>query len=93
MHPKDREIPAHAFEALGYNVLKKRYGIKPINAFERPFDKVDLSDGVVLNFNTDILHSDFVVNLPVLKTHAQAVVSLGMKNLKGMIDINNTGCS
>jgi uncharacterized protein (DUF362 family) len=89
MPPKDRETPAHAFESLGYNVLKKRYGIKPINVFERPFEKVDLGAGVELNFNTDILHSDFVVNLPVLKTHAQAVVSLGIKNLKGMIDINS----
>ena len=85
--PKDRETPAHAFETLGYNVLKKRYGIKYINVFERPFDKVDLGAGVVLNFNTDILHSDFVIDLPVLKTHAQAVVSLGIKNLKGMINI------
>jgi uncharacterized protein (DUF362 family) len=84
-----RETPAHAFEGLGYNVLKKRYGIKPINVFERPFEKVDLGAGVGFNFNTDILHSDFVVNLPVLKTHAQAVVSLGIKNLKGMIDINS----
>lgn len=89
LHPKDRETPSHAFESLGYNVLKKRYGIKPINVFERPFEKVDLGDQIVFNFNSDILHSDFVVNLPVLKTHAQAVVSLGIKNLKGMIDINS----
>jgi uncharacterized protein (DUF362 family) len=85
--PKDSETPAHAFATLGYNVLKKRYGIKCINVFERPFDKVDCGAGVVLNFNTDILHSDFVINLPVLKTHAQAMVSLGIKNLKGMINI------
>jgi len=39
--PRDRETPAHAFETLGYNVLKKRYGVKCINAFERPFDKLD----------------------------------------------------
>ena len=85
--PKDRETPAHAFETLGYGALKKRYGIKYVNVFERPFEKVDLGAGVVLNFNTDILASDFVVNLPVLKTHAQTMVSLGIKNLKGMIDI------
>jgi uncharacterized protein (DUF362 family) len=88
-NPKDRKTPAHAFENLGYNVLKKRYGIKYINVFERPFDRADLGAGVVLNFNTDILHSDFVVDLPVLKTHNQAKVSLGIKNLKGMIDINS----
>jgi len=84
---KDTETPAHAFETLGYNRLKQRYGVKAINIFERPFEKVDLGDGIVLKFNSDILHSDFVVNIPVLKTHAQTIVSLGIKNLKGTIDI------
>jgi uncharacterized protein (DUF362 family) len=86
--PKDFETPAHAFETL-YGGLKRRYGVKTLNVFERPFQKVDLGAGVVLNYNADILQSDFVVNVPVLKTHAQAVVSLGIKNLKGMIDISS----
>lgn len=87
--PRDQEVPSHAFESLGYNVLKKRYGVKVLNVFERPFKKIDLGAGVVLNFNEDILQGDFVVNLPVLKTHAQTVVSLGIKNLKGLIDVNS----
>ncbi len=87
LDPQDTETPAHAFESLGYGVLKKRYGVECVNVFERPFERVDLGAGVALNFNVDILRSDFVVNLPVLKTHAQTVVSLGIKNLKGMIDI------
>jgi uncharacterized protein (DUF362 family) len=87
--PRDNETPAHAFETLGYNLLKKRFGVKVINVFERPFKKVDLGDGVELNFNADILDSDFVVNIPVLKTHAQTLVSLGIKNIKGLIDINS----
>jgi uncharacterized protein (DUF362 family) len=87
MSPKDTATPAHAFETLGYGVLKQKYGIKFINIFERPFEKVDLGDGVELNFNTDILYSDFVVDLPVMKAHNQTVVSLGIKNLKGTIDI------
>jgi uncharacterized protein (DUF362 family) len=86
-NPKDSATPAHAFETLGYGVLKQKYGIKYINVFERPFKKVDLGDGVVLSFNTDILNSDFVVDLPVMKAHNQTVVSLGIKNLKGTIDI------
>ncbi|PIV24794.1 MAG: hypothetical protein COS40_01240 [Deltaproteobacteria bacterium CG03_land_8_20_14_0_80_45_14] len=85
--PKDRETAAHAFESLGYNVLKRRYGVKILNIFERPFKRIDLGAGVMLNFNEDILQSDFVVNLPVLKTHAQTVVSLGIKNFKGLIDV------
>lgn len=85
--PKDTETPAHAFETLGYNQLAERYGVRVINVFDRPFAKVDLGDGIELGFNQDILDSDFVVDLPVLKTHAQTVVSLGIKNLKGTIDI------
>jgi uncharacterized protein (DUF362 family) len=89
LDPTDRETPAHAFETLGYGALQKRYGVECVNIFERPFEKVDLGAGVVLNYNVDILQSDFVINLPVLKTHAQTVVSLGIKNLKGMIDITS----
>ncbi len=87
--PKDRETPAHAFETLGYNVLKKRYGVKTLNIFERAFRKLDLGEGVALNFNEDFLQGDFFVNLPVLKAHSQTVVSLGIKNLKGLIDVNS----
>jgi uncharacterized protein (DUF362 family) len=87
--PKDKQTPQHAFETLGYLTLQKRYGVKVINTFERPFEKVDLGDGVQLNFNADMLDSDFVVNIPVLKTHAQTVVSLGIKNIKGLIDITS----
>jgi hypothetical protein len=52
-----------------------------------PLLGIDLGDGITLNFSKKILQSDFVVNLPVLKTHVQTVVSLGIKNLKGTIDI------
>ncbi len=85
--PDDTETPAHAFESLGYKKLKERYGIKYLNIMERPFRRVDLGDGISLKFNTDILESDFLVNLPVMKSHNQTVVSLGLKNLKGTIDI------
>lgn len=85
--PKDRETARHAFETLGYATLAKRYGVRLVNVHERPFRKVDLGEGVIFNVNGDILESDFVVNIPVLKTHAQTVVSLGVKNLKGVLDI------
>jgi uncharacterized protein (DUF362 family) len=85
--PKDMETQRHAFDSLGYGALTKRYGVKSINIWQRPFEKIDLGDGVELKFNTDIINSDFVVDLPVLKTHSMTMVSLGIKNLKGMIDI------
>jgi uncharacterized protein (DUF362 family) len=86
-NPKDMETQIHAFESLGYGELKKRYGVNYLNIWQRPFEEVDLGDDIVVKFNTDILNADFVVDLPVLKTHSMTVVSLGIKNLKGMIDI------
>jgi uncharacterized protein (DUF362 family) len=85
--PKDIETPAHAFESLGYRKLEARYGVRCCNVMERPFKKVDLGDGFELKFSAEALDSDFVVNLPTLKTHNQTFVSLGIKNLKGLIDI------
>jgi len=87
--PKDTETAKHAFESLGYNKLRDRYGVEVINIHERPFKKVTFEDGVSLNFNGDFLDSDFVVDLPVLKTHAQTVVTLGIKNIKGTLNVNS----
>ena len=87
LSPGDVETPAHAFETLGYGVLQRRFGVKCLNVFERPFRPVTLGDGFELRFNVDALASDFIVNLPVMKSHNQTVVSLGIKNLKGLIDI------
>jgi uncharacterized protein (DUF362 family) len=84
-----KEVAAHAFETLGYAKLAQRYGVKVINTFERPFEEVDLGEDMKLSYNADALHSDFVVTLPVMKTHAQTMVSLGIKNLKGLIDVNS----
>jgi uncharacterized protein (DUF362 family) len=86
---KDAETPAHAFETLGYSALKKRYNISVVNVFERPFREVDMGEDITLKFNEDILDSDFIVDIPAMKTHNQTVVSLGIKNLKGVIDMKS----
>ncbi|MCF8127934.1 MAG: DUF362 domain-containing protein [Deltaproteobacteria bacterium] len=86
---KDRKTPAHAFETLGYNRMKQKYGVEAIDLFDRPYEKVTFDDGITLNFSADFVKADFLINLPVLKTHAQTMVSLGIKNLKGTLDINS----
>ncbi|MFX1591601.1 MAG: DUF362 domain-containing protein [Promethearchaeota archaeon] len=85
--PKDTETAKDAFKKLGYNLLKDRYGIKVYNTFERPFEKIELTEGLTAKMNSDMINSDFLIDIPVLKTHAQCVVSLGIKNLKGLINI------
>ncbi|MFX1363950.1 MAG: DUF362 domain-containing protein [Promethearchaeota archaeon] len=83
----DDEHAEDAFNKLGYNNLKERYGVKLINTSSRPFKKIDMGCDFLVNFSSDALEADYIIDLPVLKTHSQAVVSLGIKNLKGYISI------
>ena len=81
------EAAEDAFKKLGYNDLKERFGVKLINIGDRPHEKLDMGCDFLVNFASDALKADYIISLPVLKTHSQAVVSLGMKNLKGFINI------
>ena len=85
--PKDDLTAADAFEKLGYDILKERYGVKVINTFRRPFEKVDMGLDFQVNFSSDALAADYILDIPVLKTHAQAKASIAFKNLKGLINI------
>ena len=89
MTPEDTHIGKRAFAGLGYLKLKHRYGVKLLDVWERPFETVDIGHGITLKVNADLLASDFLVNLPVLKTHAQARISLGIKNLKGFLNVSS----
>ncbi|MHA1193242.1 MAG: DUF362 domain-containing protein [Promethearchaeota archaeon] len=81
------EAAQDAFKKLGYNDLKERFGVKLINTNDRPYEKIDMGCDFLVNFASDPLKADYIISLPVLKTHSQAVVSLGTKNLKGFINI------
>ncbi|MFX1396508.1 MAG: DUF362 domain-containing protein [Promethearchaeota archaeon] len=85
----DLDTARNAFEYLGYNRFKKKYGIKVLNIFEKKFEKVDIGDDITLNYSIDALNCDLIVSLPVLKTHSQTKTSLGIKNLKGLIDVSS----
>ncbi len=76
------------FSALGYDTLEQKYGVKLVDFFEEPFDPVDFGE-YSLNFARSALEADWVVNMPVLKTHNQTALSLGLKNLKGCIDLKS----
>ncbi|MCF6246704.1 MAG: DUF362 domain-containing protein [Desulfobacula sp.] len=89
MVPGAKQIGQKSFEGLGYTKLRDRYGVRLLDVWERPFEKVKIGDGLSLKVNADLLASDFLVNLPVLKTHAQVKVSLGIKNLKGFLNVSS----
>lgn len=71
---------------MGLDTLAKRYGVKMIDVLRSPFARVT-AGGVTLSVNRDVLEADHLINMPVLKTHTQTVVSLGIKNLKGLLSI------
>ena len=76
-----------AFEGLGYRALEKRYGIKLVDFNTSASEKFPFHEDLVLHIAREAVESDFFIDFPVLKTHGQTKVSLGLKNLKGCLKI------
>lgn len=84
---EDKEINSGtltAYRGMNYALLEKKYGVKLLDLNRGPFQKIDF-DGFSLDIAVPILETDFMINLPVLKTHNSTRVSLGFKNLKGCL--------
>ncbi|MFO8057509.1 MAG: DUF362 domain-containing protein [bacterium] len=73
------------FDRLGYHDLAKKYGAKLVDFNRGEHQEVETNSGHVLKVAKEVFECDFFINVPVLKTHVQTVVSLGMKNLKGLL--------
>ena len=72
------------FRGTGIEKIAKKYGIKLVDFNQGAFHELDLG-GVKVQVSKVALDTDFLINIPVLKTHFQAKVSLGFKNLKGCL--------
>jgi uncharacterized protein (DUF362 family) len=72
------------FRGTGIEKIAKKYGIKLVDFNEGALSELDLG-GVKARVSEAALDTDFLVNVPVLKTHFQTKVSLGFKNLKGCL--------
>ncbi len=87
MHYKQLNISTQTiFQRFGYDRFTKKYGVKLIDFFDGPFVPVK-QDGVEMGIAKSALEAEFLITLPVLKTHSQTKVSLGIKNLKGAVDM------
>ena len=74
----------YTMEYLGLPALAKRYDVTLLDLNEQPFREVSVGD-MSLKVSEPALANDFFITLPVLKTHNQCTVSLGIKNLKGCL--------
>ena len=65
-----------AFKFSGINRVGRDYNLKLIDFEAEDYEKMKL-DGHTFRIAKRALEADFLINVPVLKTHGQAVVSLG----------------
>jgi uncharacterized protein (DUF362 family) len=72
------------FKGTGIEKIAKKYGIKLVDFNEGTFNELDLG-GIKAQVSRAALDTDFLINVPVLKTHFQTKISLGFKNLKGCL--------
>ena len=49
------------------------------------FDEVEIDTGHTLKVTRHVQECDAIITVPVLKTHGGTIVTLGMKNLKGLL--------
>jgi uncharacterized protein (DUF362 family) len=76
------------FEFLGVRAPFEKAGAELVNMDADTQVRVRVPNG--RNFETMRIHrtaweSDFIISVPVMKTHFQTVVSLSMKNMKGVL--------
>jgi uncharacterized protein (DUF362 family) len=73
-----------AFELSGYNKLAAKKNVKLINLNKA--DRIELKWKYgTINLPKLVLESDLYINMPKMKTHGQTVVTLSMKNQKGLL--------
>lgn len=70
---------------LGYQELARRYDLTLVDLNHDRLESREVG-GLELKLSETALNADFLVSLPVLKTHTQCKASLSLKNLKGCLN-------
>lgn len=77
-----------AFSFLGYDVIARDTGAQLVDLYDMEFVEVPVPGSKIhstLQIAKTILEADFLINVPVMKTHVAAGISVCMKNLMGTI--------
>lgn len=84
IHPDLKLNTSTAYRWAGYSELSERLNVPLFDLNEGPFVIVEM-EGLPVKIARLITEAEFLIDMPVLKTHNQTKVSLGIKNLKGVI--------
>ncbi|MEJ5187095.1 MAG: DUF362 domain-containing protein [Candidatus Geothermincolales bacterium] len=79
---------ARVFKRAGYGDFEERYGFPLLDLDGSEAVAVRVPRGKVLRevrVAKPVLECQGIINVPVLKTHLQTIVTLGLKNLKGLV--------
>lgn len=79
---------ARALEWSGIGQLAAELEVPLLDLNEGPFTTVEIA-GKQIEIASRVLEADFVINLPVLKTHQLTKTSMGLKNMKGTLSNNS----
>ncbi len=77
-----------AFRVSGTADVARRLGVKLCNLNRDACDEVTINDAYVMDrvkIARTALESDVIISVPVLKTHIRTLVTLGLKNMKGVM--------
>jgi uncharacterized protein (DUF362 family)/ferredoxin len=72
------------FGRLGVRQLAEKFGVNLVDLNQSPYVEVETVSGTV-RVAEICLNADFLINIPKIKTHAEAGMSLAVKNLMGCV--------
>lgn len=85
----DSDTAAKVFERSGLLPLAERYNVRLIDCNEGPYEQIFVPGGGLIHrylyFRKEVAEADFIINLPKLKVHTTAGVSIGIKNMFGCL--------
>ena len=73
------------FEDSGIKEMVEAVGGRVIDLDQSDHIKVKVAENLTLEIGKPILNTDNLINVPVMKTHIQTRLTLGLKNLKGTL--------
>lgn len=73
------------FEFAGYSEFENKYGVKLFDLNTDVFEKVKLYDKL-FGIARTALNADYLISVPVLKTHVFTTISACVKNLMGCLE-------
>ena len=71
------------FKRLSIDKLCERFNVRLVDLNFTPYKEVELTHGNIAKVSTLPFEVDFMINMPKLKTHIEAKLTLAVKNLLG----------